>query len=261
MDEERKLSNEIKSIFDKKGKIVLFSSILLTIAFWFLAMWYTNKSGYTKDLVVFYGIFGPIFNNHPILDFWQYIFQFWITMLLFFFIPLIIVKYYFKESFRDYGLRAGKKKIAVILTIPFIFVFFIVAIFTSQQPSMVAEYPLSKLIGMGWALFVFYEMMYFFYFFAIEVMMRGYIQWGLMRENTKIKGIIIIIAIQTTISTLFHIGKPMMEITAALALGPVLGYVAIKIDSIWYGMFLHFILNIFMDFLILFWLGMLPTHL
>jgi hypothetical protein len=253
--------NEFKSMFDKKGKTILISAILLTIAFWFLAMWYTNKSGYTKDLVVFYAIFGPIFNNHPMLDFWQYIFQFWITMLLFFFIPLLIVKYYFKENIRDYGLRAGKKKLGITLIIPFTLVFFVVAIFNSQEPTLVAEYPLTKLIGLGWALFGFYEIMYFFYFFAIEAMMRGYIQWGLKRENTTIKGIILILAIQTAISTLFHIGKPQIEITAALALGPVLGYIAIKMDSIWYGMYIHYIMNVFMDLLILFNLGLLPTHI
>ena len=261
MTEERVEVNEIKSMFDKKGKIILLSSIVLTVAFWILALWYTNKSGYTKDLVVFYGIFGAAFNNHPILDYWQYIFQFGITMLLLFLIPLLIIKYHFKENFKDYGLRLGKKKIGLILTIIFTVVLFFVSIYTSQQSSFMTEYPLSKTVGISWALLIFYEINYLFYFVGIEFMYRGYIQWGLKRENTTFKGIIIIIVIQTTLSTLFHIGKPIEEITAAIALGPVLGYAALKIDSIWYGMLLHFVMNIFMDIFILMWLGMLPTHL
>jgi len=252
-------TNEFKQMFDKKGRIVLSTTILLTIAFWFLALWYTNKSGYTKDLVVFYAIFGPIFNYNPWLDYWQYIFQFLMTMVLFFVIPFLIVKYYFKEDFRDYGLRTGNKKLGIILMIPLSVLLFIVAIFASQDLILQSEYPLSKLVGTNWAVFFYYEAMYFFYFYAYESMMRGYLQWGLKREDSTWKGILVILIIQTAITTLFHIGKPISEIMLALVLGPVLGYAALKLGSIWYGMILHFVINIFNDLFILYWLGMLPA--
>ena len=67
-------SNEIKKMFNRKGKIILLSVILLTTIYWILAKWYTNKSGYSKDLVVFYALFQPIFGNTPWLDYWQYIY-------------------------------------------------------------------------------------------------------------------------------------------------------------------------------------------
>ena len=252
-------ASEIKSMFNRKGKIVLLSVIGLTVVYWFLALWYTNKVGYTKDLVVFNLIFGPAFNNNPWIDFWQYIFQFSMTVVLFFFIPFLIVKYSFKEDFRDYGLRAGNKKMGIILTILLVIGVVIMAFFTSQEAWIQSEYPLSKLVGENWLIFVYYEAMYFFYFYAYEVIMRGYLQWGLLKENTKIKGIIVILILQTAISTLFHIGKPIEEITTALVFGPILGYAAIKLDSIWYGMIIHFVMNVFMDIFILLWLGMLPA--
>ena len=262
MADERRFSNEIKSMFDKKGRIVLISAILLTFIYWILALWYTNKSGYTKDLVVFYAIFGTAFHYHPMLDFWQYIYQFWMTMFLFFLIPLIIIKYSFKEDFHDYGVRAGKKKkLAISLTILFSILAFFVSIFISQQSFMISEYPLTKIIGTSWALFIVYEFMYFFYFFAYEWMMRGYIQWGLKREDTTGKGIFFILVIQTTITVFFHIGKSYEEMLSVVVFGFVLGYVALKFDSIWYGMTIHFLLNVFSDFFILLRLGMLPTHI
>lgn len=251
-------NSEFKSMFDRKGKIVLFSVIGLTIAYWFLALWYTNKVGYTKDLVVFNLIFGPAFNSNPWIDFWQYIFQFSMTVVIFLFIPFLIVKYLFKENFRDYGLRAGNKKLGLILTILLSIGVGIMSFFTSQQSYIQAEYPLSKLIGENWLIFIYYEAMYFFYFYAYEVTMRGYLQWGLKRENTTIKGIIVILLLQTIITTLFHIGKPIEEITLAMVMGPVIGYAAIKLGSIWYGTIIHFVMNVFLDIFVLNWLGLLP---
>jgi len=252
-------AKEFKEMFNKKGQIVLISVCLLTVAYWFLALWYTNKSGYTKNLVVFYAIFGPLFNYHPWLDFWQYIYQFLMTVLFFFIIPVLIVKYYFNEDFREYGLKLGKKKTGLILMALGVVLVFLLASFTCQDSILNSEYPLSKLIGRSWAIFIFYEAVYFFYFFAYEYMMRGYLQWGLKRENTTFKGIVVILILQTVITTLFHIGKPMTEILAALAIGPVFGYICLKLDSIWYVIIWHYMLNIFQDLFILSYLGMLPS--
>ncbi|MFO8018754.1 MAG: CPBP family glutamic-type intramembrane protease [Promethearchaeia archaeon] len=180
-------------------------------------------------------------------------------MFLFFLVPYLIVKYYFKGDFRDYGLRWGNKKLGLSLTIIIIPILLIVAIFASQDPVMQAEYPLTKLIGTNWLIFIYYEALYFFYFYAYEVTMRGYLQFGLRRKKTTIKGIIIILVIQTVITTLYHIGKAISEITLSLVMGPLLGYAALKLDFIWYGMILHSIVNLFNDFLILYWLHMLPA--
>ncbi|MHA1147520.1 MAG: CPBP family intramembrane glutamic endopeptidase [Promethearchaeota archaeon] len=254
-----KNSNEFKQMFDKNGRIVLISVCLLTVSYWFLALWYTNKSGYTKELVIFYAIFGPIFNYHPWLDFWQYIYQFIMTVIFFFIIPVLMVKYYFKEDYKDYGLKLGKKKAGLILMAIGVILVFLLALSTCQDPVLNSEYPLSKLIGTSWVVFIFYEAVYFFYFFAYEYMMRGYLQWGLKREGATFKGILLILAIQTIITTLFHIGKPMPEIIAALAIGPIFGYLCLKLDSIWYVIIVHFILNVFQDLFILNYLGMLPN--
>ncbi|HEY0089957.1 MAG TPA: CPBP family intramembrane glutamic endopeptidase [Candidatus Lokiarchaeia archaeon] len=254
-----RFSDESKIMFNKKGKVVFFSLVCLTIIYWFLALWYKNKTAYTKQLVIFYAIFGPIFNYNPWLDFWQYIYQFIMTVIFFAIIPYIIVRYYFKEEFKNYGLTWGNKKFGFLLLIPLVFVLFVVAIFVSQDSELQLEYPLSKLIGINWLVLIFYEISYFFYFFAYEIIMRGYLQWGLKREEISIKSIIIILMIQTMITTLFHIGKPSSEIFLALIMGPIIGYAALKLDSIYYGMILHFIINVFMDFFILYRLDLLPT--
>lgn len=259
LEPNQAFSDEIKKMFNKKGIIILLSVIGLTILYWILAKWHTNKSGYSKDLVVFYLIFEPIFGNNIWLDFWQYIYQFILTMIFFFLVPYFIVQYYFKEDFRDYGLGWGKKKWGLILVAIFIPILFVVSIYASQDPIMQAEYPLTKLIGTNWLAYIFFEGMYFVYFYAYEVIMRGYLQFGLKRQNMTFKALSLILVIQTLITTFYHIGKPMSEIILALVMGPILGYAALKLDSIWYGMILHFIINLFNDFFILYWLNMLPA--
>ena len=251
--------NNVKRMFDKKGLIVLLSTIALTVMYWWLALWYANDLPFSKDLVVFDAVFSPLVGNDPWLDFWQYIYQFGLTVLLFLVIPWLIVKTYFKEDFKEYGMGWGNKRRGIALSIPLAFVLLVVSYFASQDPILQSEYPLSKLIGTSWMIFILYECAYFFYFVAYEAMMRGYLQWGLKRENMTGSELVLILTIQTVITTLFHVGKPTSEILLALVMGPVLGYAALKLDSIWYGTILHFLINVFNDLFILYWLGMLPS--
>lgn len=239
----------------KRRTIVILSTVLLTALYWVVALWYTNKGPLSKDLVVFHALFG---NSNPNLDLYQYFYQFAVTVLLYVLVPWTIVKYYLKEDFAQLCWRYSRNKTALLVCAIVYPLVLASTWFSSNEPVLQAEYPLSKLIGGSWSLFILYQCTYFFYFFSYETFYRGYLQFG-YRDNKPGKNeIITIILIQTVITTLFHIGKPGTEVLMAALFGPVFGYVAIRFNSMWYGMWIHFLMNVFMDFFILHRLHLLP---
>ncbi|HWB64558.1 MAG TPA: CPBP family intramembrane glutamic endopeptidase [Chitinophagales bacterium] len=249
-----KTADELK----QRRMVVLFSVIALTVVYWFTALWYNNKTGNSKDLIVFHWLFGRLFPGNPLLDLWQYFYQFAITVILFFAVPAFIIKRYLKEDYNLFRLKFVRHRQALIICAVIYPVVVCSTYFTTTDPTLAAEYPLSKLIHISWATFIIYEMAYFFYFFSYEAFFRGYLQFGLASEKPGIKEIIYLLAIQTIITTLFHIGKPTSEIMAAAAFGPIIGYVALRYNTIWYGLGIHYLMNIFIDYFILYHRQMLP---
>jgi membrane protease YdiL (CAAX protease family) len=243
---------------EKRRTVIIVSSILLTIVYWIVALWYQNKTAYSKDLVVFHFLFGK---GGQWQDLLQYIFQFAITILLFAFVPFLITKHYLKTDFTKLGLQLTYNKQAFLICAVAYPIVIASTYFSSQDPLIAAEYPLSKLIGSSWFIFIAYQISYLFYFLSYEIFYRGYLQFGLKSEQAKTKELLLIILFQTILTTLFHIGKPTPEIISAAAFGPVFGYVAFRYNSIWYGMIIHFVMNIFIDLFSLHWLNLLPLKL
>ena len=238
--------------------VVLISSIVITVTYWIVALWYTNKTAYSKDLIVFRLLFDSFFANKKWMDLWQYIYQFGMIVLLFWLTPFLITKYYLRIKFSELGLGFPYNKQALMICAVAYSAVIASTYFSSQDPLISSEYPLSKLIGTSWMVFIAYQSAYLFYFIAYEIFYRGYLQFGLKGENSEAKEIVIIILIQTVLTTLFHTGKPTPEIISAAAFGPVFGYVAFRYNSIWYGMIIHFVMNVFLDLFSLHWLHLLP---
>jgi len=244
----------------KKQIMVLLSTIFLTLGYYFLALFYVRNSltPNRKDLVFFHLVFGPIFGDSPWIDYWQYIYQFLMSLALFFIVPTLIIKYYFDEDFMDlknYGLQLGEKKFNLIWTLigfsllPIIF-------FTASEPTIISEYPLSKLVTQGIGVLLFYHVTYFAYYLGYEFMYRGYLQFGLKTEDTGTLGIILILTIQTIITGLFHIGKPMFEILPAIIIGPIFGWITLKGKSIVIPVLaFHYALGLIIDYGALFWVS------
>jgi membrane protease YdiL (CAAX protease family) len=61
------------------------------------------------------------------------------------------------------------------------------------------------------------------------------------------------VLIQAISSCLIHLGKPEAESIGALPFGLVLGYVALRTGSFWYGFAIHASLGVLLDLSILAW--------
>ncbi|MHA1231174.1 MAG: CPBP family glutamic-type intramembrane protease [Candidatus Helarchaeota archaeon] len=248
----KELMINIKNFITKKQLIILITTIILTICYYFMALYYVRISTDRKNIVFFYIIFGSLFGDSIWLDFWQYIYQFLLAFILFFVVPILIIKYYFKEDLKKYAFQWGNKKFNLIWTIIGIC---IAPIFLfNNDPSLLHEYPLTRLVLDNIGLFIIYNAMYIFYYIGYEFIYRAYLQFGLINKNTK-KELIVIISIQTIITTLFHIGKPLTEIVAAALVGPLFGYLTLKGKSfVWPVLIFHSLIGIIQNIAPFIWL-------
>ena len=240
-----------------RHKLIVFGScILITFGYWTTALWYQNQQAYSKDLVFFHFLFGSFASSR--LDLLQYYFQFALTVFWFILVPYLITTKILNLDFQQLVWRHTNNRTAIKICLVIYPLVLASTWFSSAEPVLQAEYPLSKLIGLSWMTFILYQLSYFFYFFAYESMFRGFLQFGWLSPKPGTKEIMSILFIQTLLTTLFHIGKPGTEILMAALFGPVFGYVSIRFNSIWYGMLIHYLMNVFMDTFILHRLHILP---
>jgi len=106
----------------------------------------------------------------------------------------------------------------------------------SRDPEMRKTYPFAKGACAGVRTFVGYELSYILlYYVSWESVFRGVLFLPLV----PVLGLIPALAVQTTVSTLLHIGHPDTEVFAAAAAGVVFGLVAWATGSFLYPLVLH----------------------
>lgn len=106
----------------------------------------------------------------------------------------------------------------------------------SRDPDMKKMYPFAKEACAGVRAFIGYELSYvLFYYVPWESVFRGVLFLPLV----PVLGLVPALAIQTTISTLLHIGHPDKELFAAAGAGVVFGLIAWATGSFLYPLVLH----------------------
>ena len=120
-----------------------------------------------------------------------------------------------------------------------------VLIIAASNPQFYQFYPLFRPeTGLDWLKF---ELIYLPQFFAIEFFFRG----PALYLSSKIKKEIAPIMMMLPYA-LIHIHKPFPEAIGSMFAGLVLGHLALKTQSIWYGVILHMAIALSMDALGLF---------
>jgi membrane protease YdiL (CAAX protease family) len=98
-------------------------------------------------------------------------------------------------------------------------------------------------------LLMIYETAYvLLYYLAWEFFFRGFMLFPLARVFGGVNAILI----QIIPSCLIHIGKPVGELTGSIIAGLILGGLALRTGSIWYGWIIHAALGVLVDLLVIF---------
>lgn len=170
------------------------------------------------------------------------------SFLLLGIIPLLVVRWIFKEPLSSYGIQKGDAVFgwkAVFVMAPIM----LVATWPSAQMSdFLAEYPLYAGAGSSPGQFVFHAISYLFFYLGWEFFFRGFMLFGLKGALGEWNSILV----QTLTSCLLHIGKPDGEIFSSILAGIVWGIVVFRSRSLLYVLIVHWLLGVALDFFIVY---------
>ena len=186
---------------------------------------------------------------------------FWGGAFLLVIIPILIIKFGFKQPLANYGLGLppkGKRALATITFLSLTLISLPLFWFGAHEPSMRALYPLYRPFT-NTGEFILYELTYLPFFIAIEFIFRGFLLFGLAGvrdEEVKLSGggfpgvfyfHRYALLIQMLSYTAWHLGKPIPELWGTIFWGLIAGATALAIRSLWPLILAHWLLNVFMD--------------
>ena len=184
-------------------------------------------------------------NNLRLLGYWV-----GVSMLFYFVVPAIFLKFVFKGNFTDYGLsfkiEEGFWKLllqCVLVMLPLVYLMSMTAGFSARYPFL-KVYDGSPYLS---STLLIWEVIYFIQFFGLEFFFRGF----LLHSLKPSLGSYSIFAMMVPYC-MIHWGKPMPEAFAAIFAGMFLGFLSYRNGNIWMGLALHCFVALSMDVMALF---------
>ena len=160
-------------------------------------------------------------------------------------VPLIVVALNRNDRVADYGLGLGNWKLGFAVTGLFVGIIVPVLFIFAKSPEVQNYYPLFNKATKSWELFIYYELAYALYFVAWEFMFRGYMTFGLEKVIGKWA-----IFVQAMPFMILHFGKPSLEALSSIFGGILLGWLALRTRSFWYGVFIHATMAVALDLIV-----------
>lgn len=222
---------EIKSLIEETKKldfkiVYIFLSIALIT---FLSLSFSSPTFY-------YANFGR--NRFDSRIYW-----FLMDGLLMFILPLLSIKFVFKEKLTDYGFTLGDKKFGFLTSGIFLIVMLIIVWIASGSEKFASTYPQGGIkVSESFSIFILYELSILIYMLGWEFFWRGYSLFGL-----KSKFGYYAIFIQMIPFFILHKGKPEIELFASIFAGLILGVQALRSRSFIYCWLLHWLVMFSID--------------
>lgn len=204
--------------------IILISAPLLLIPWW-----YYGKAPATRAYAAVLTEFGSFF-------------------ALCFVLPLLFSVARLKRPLADLGLGGGDLKRGLPITAGLLVAIVAVAWLGSRMPEVRGEYPLCRAFLTSRDGLPGYEAAYaLLYYVAWEFYFRGFLLFGLKDDLGAGRAVLI----QTMASALVHLGKPPTEALGSIPFSLIMGFLALRTRSIWYGWILHASLGVLTDLFVI----------
>ncbi|MCC6620263.1 MAG: hypothetical protein IT385_03360 [Deltaproteobacteria bacterium] len=226
---------------------------LLAVGMIFLMLfWYVGRSDGYRDL------FGaPPYETETLAPLYPFAYFALGAVAYRMLLPFVFARFALGRGPRSLGLpvgRIGSEGAGHLRGVGWIYLglFVLIAgplVIASQFSDYLAKYPLARDIispelGIWIWHFVVYEALYALVFVSGEAFWRGYLTFGTERD-LGLYGISLMLVPYVT----GHFGKPFSETLGAIVAGSLLGFLALKHRSVWFGVALHYGVALSMDLL------------
>lgn len=183
----------------------------------------------------------------------EYVWWFLGSLLLFFAVPLAVAAAVPGVRPRDFGIGAGDWRFGLGAAGLLYAVFLPFVVGASFTPAFANHYPLCASAASTGASLLVFELCYAAYFIGWEFLYRGLLCVGLYPRIG-----VAVIVLHTIPFAVMHGGKPEAEAYGSIIAGIVLGALAVRARSFWYGALLHAAVALTMDALALAQTGRFP---
>ncbi len=182
------------------------------------------------------------FGQGPLKEVYPYFWWFGSAVLAYLLLPMVAATLTPGMKLRETGIGLGDRRFGLTATVLLLATFLPVVYLASLTPQFSSHYPLCKAVKGSWTAFLLYEAAYAAYFIAWEYLFRGYLLFSLERSIGKLAAFMTMMPF-----VIVHYGKPELETLGAIVAGIVLGLVALRARSFWYGAIVHTGVAVFMD--------------
>lgn len=226
------LFSKIQQLDKKVVAVLLLIPILQTVSYY-----YTSPQFFRTN-------FYSVFMDSNFVDLLEYFYWFTGDFFVLFVIPICVIYFYFNESPKDYGIRIGDYKFGLIISLILFLIMLPIIWFSSASEQFAAQYPYIFEAKESWEVFIILELGLFFYLFAWEFIWRGFMLFGLEEKFGYYA-----VLLQMIPFVILHNGKPGIETFGAIFGGIILGILALRTRSYFYGVLLHFSILFSIDFI------------
>ncbi len=231
-----------KGIDKKVILILIYTAVGLSIVRYYgKPTFYLNCiTGDSSDFQKWYYYY---FLGSPLGDFHSLIWWVSSVVIVYLIVPIMIVRFIFKERIMDYGFTFNNVKKDYPLYLTMLIIMLPIVFIASSTKGFQAHYPFFQPEKNHlFPLFFLWQIAYFFQFVAVEFFFRGFILHGI-KYRFGIYSIFVMIIPYCMI----HFGKPFEETIAAIIAGIILGTLSLKSRSIFLGVIIHYTVAITMD--------------
>ncbi len=232
-----KIKNEISYIknqlfnLDKKVITIFVSiAILQTISYYYTSRLFFNQKIYSY------------FDENTKLDLYEFLYWFISDFFILLLIPLLIIKFYFKETISGYGINLKNFKQGILVTIIAGIIILPVTYIISKSASFNNFYPMYSNLDESIKTFLLYESFFLIFLFAWEFIWRGFLLFGLEEKFGWYA-----IFIQMIPFVILHNGKAVTETFSSIFGALFLGILALRTRSMVYGFIIHAIIILSLD--------------
>ena len=149
-------------------------------------------------------------------------------------LPVLIIIFILKSPVREFGFKFGFYKVGLYLSLLFLIIMLPFLWFVSASPEFITKYPHLQSTRTDWSIFFIYEIGMLIYMFSWEFIWRGFTLFGLEKKFGYYA-----VLIQMIPFVILHNGKPEIETFSAILGGIILGILALRTRSFFYGFITH----------------------